>query len=162
MSRILAHGAFLSLVASAFIAVTMRINPRIWLQDYPQDIQDQVPPKNAQERWISLLLGIPFLIVLLAVPFISTLTLKDQRGSAISFLPLFANAFGISFIFNLVDWLLLDWLMFCTITPQFVVIPGTEGAAGYRNYAFHFRGFLIGTVFSAFAGVLIAGLTLLL
>jgi hypothetical protein len=24
------------------------------------------------------------------------------------------------------------------------VLPGTEGMAGYRNYGFHFRGFLIG------------------
>jgi hypothetical protein len=28
--------------------------------------------------------------------------------------------------------------------------------AGYKNYAMHFRGFLIGTVFSAAVGVLIA------
>ncbi len=162
MSRIIVHGAFLSLVASAFIAITLRINPRIWLQDYPQDIQDRVPPKTAQERRISLLLGIPFLIVLLAVPFASTLTLKYQRGGAVPFLLLFANGFGVSFIFNLVDWLILDWLMLCTITPPFVVIPGTEGASGYKNYAFHFRGFLVGTIFSAIVGAVVAGLTLLL
>jgi hypothetical protein len=162
MSRIIVHGTFLAFVASTFIAITLRINPRIWLQDYPQDIQDRVPPKNAQERRVSLLLGIPFLILLLAVPFASTLTLKYQRGGAVPFLPLFANGFGVSFVFNLVDWLLLDWLMFCTITPSFVVIPGTEGAEGYNDYAFHFRGFLIGTAFSAVAGIASAGLTLLL
>jgi len=61
----------------------------------------------------------------------------------------------VGFLFHLVDWLILDWLIVCTITP-FVVIPGTEGMAGYNNYAMHFRGFLIGMVISVVMGVLIA------
>ena len=36
------------------------------------------------------------------------------------------------------------------------------GMAGYKNYAMHFRGFLIGTVFSAAAGLVIAGIITLL
>ena len=162
MSRIIIHGTILSLLASAFIVITLWINPRIWLQDYPQAIQDQVPPKNAEEKKLSLILGIPFLTLLFAVPFASTLALKHRHGGDVSFLQLFANGFGVPFIFNLVDWLIIDWLIFCTITPQFVVILGTEGAAGYKDYAFHFRGFLIGTVFSAIVGMVIAGITLLL
>lgn len=162
LTRMIMHGAVLSLVTSAFIALTLYFVPRIWLQDYPQDIQDKVPPKTAPEKRLSLLLGIPFLILLFAVPFISTLMLKQQRPGGLSFFQAFVNAFGTVFIFNLVDWLVLDWLMFCTITPPFVVIPGTEGAEGYKDYAFHFRGFLIGTVFSAVAGGVIGGLVLLL
>jgi hypothetical protein len=46
--------------------------------------------------------------------------------------------------------------MFCTITPKFLVIPGTDGMAAYKDYGYHFRGFLIGTVFSIFGGVIIA------
>ena len=42
-------------------------------------------------------------------------------------------------IFNLVDLILLDWLLFTYIQPRFVVLPGTEGLAGYRDYWFHFR-----------------------
>jgi len=34
----------------------------------------------------------------------------------------------------------LDWLIFVTIQPDFVVIPGTEGLAGYKDYGFHFLG----------------------
>ena len=111
---------------------------------------------------MSLILGVPFLILLFAIPTASTLTLEAQGGGAVSFLQLLTNGVGILFIFNLVDWLLLDWLVFCTLTPRFVVIPGTEGAAGYKDYAFHFRGFLIGTAFSALVGTVIAGITLVL
>jgi len=40
---------------------------------------------------------------------------------------LWLYAFGVAFAFNLWDWLILDWLVFCTITPKQFVIPGSEG-----------------------------------
>ena len=73
-------------------------------------------------------------------------------------LSLFLNTFGVVFIFNLVDLLLLDWLMFCFITPSFVIIPGTEGMKGYKDYGYHFRAFLKGTILSVVAGLVIAGI----
>lgn len=33
-------------------------------------------------------------------------------------------------------------LVFVTLQPCFVVLPGTEGLQGYRDYGFHFRQFL--------------------
>ena len=158
VSRTILDGLILSVLASIFIVITMRLKPRIWLQDYPDDIQALVPPKTEEEKRVSLVLGIPFLILLFAVPFVSTLALKSRHQGDVSFLLLAANAFGVAFVFNVVDWLVLDWLMFCTLTPRFVVIPGTEGAEGYKNYWFHFRGFLIGTVFSAVAGLVIGAM----
>jgi hypothetical protein len=40
---------------------------------------------------------------------------------------------------------------------HFVVLPGTEGLAGYKDYGFHFRGFLLGTLLILGASVLVAG-----
>jgi hypothetical protein len=37
-----------------------------------------------------------------------------------------------------------------------MVLPGTEGMAGYRDYRFHFLGFLKGLRFNAVVGLLIA------
>jgi hypothetical protein len=68
---------------------------------------------------------------------------------------IFLSAAGVIFLFNLVDWLILDWLIVCTITPKFMVLPGTEGMAGYKNYGIHFRGFLIGTILACVIGLLI-------
>jgi uncharacterized membrane protein len=146
----------LSIIASLILIASLYINPRIFLQDYPKDIQTKVPPKTLFERRMSLLLGIPFLLVLILFPLFSTLALKHQNGESSPFIALFVNAFGVAFIFNLVDWLFLDWLMFCTITPQFVIIPGTEGMASYKDYGFHFRGFIIGTLLSAISASVIA------
>ena len=158
LGKIIIDGSLLSIIASLLLILIMRINPRILLQDYPKDIQAAVKPKSPFEKKLSLLLGIPFLLVLILVPFVSTLSLKQQTSS---FVALLVNAFGVAFVFNLVDWLLLDWLMFCTITPKFVVIPGTEGMSGYKDYGFHFRGFIIGTLLSAISAVVIAWLVLL-
>ncbi|MCJ7735111.1 MAG: hypothetical protein MUP11_11240, partial [Anaerolineales bacterium] len=124
---IIRNGLILSILASLMIMLSLRHNPRIWLQDYPPDIQDLVPSKTKEEKRLSLLVGIPFLVLLIAVPFVSTLVLKIQSQGNISFFTLAANAFGVAFIFNLVDWLILDWIIFCWITPGFLVIPGTEG-----------------------------------
>jgi len=156
--KIVLDGAILSFIASLLLIVSLRLNPRIWLQDYPEDIQNKVPPKTEQEKRLSLIFGIPFLVLLAAVPFISTLALKRQDGGDVSFLQLFMNALGVAFAFNLVDLLLLDWLMFCTITPKFVVIPGTEGMEGYKDYSYHFKASMIGTILSVVAGLVIAGI----
>ncbi|MGC9358169.1 MAG: nitroreductase, partial [Anaerolineae bacterium] len=143
----------MSVLASALLLAILRLNPRLMLQDYPEEFQNQIPPKTDKEKRQSLIVGIPFLLLLVAVPFISTLMLKRQGGGAVSFLPLFLNAFGVVFIFNLVDLLLLDWLVFCYITPDFLVIPGTEGMREYKDYGYHFRGFLTGTLLSVVAGL---------
>jgi hypothetical protein len=155
LGKIILDGLLLSVIASFLLILSLYINPRIFLQDYPKDIQAIVPPKTPSEKRLSLFLGIPFLLALILVPFFSTLSLKQQNSS---FMALFINAFGVAFIFNLVDWLVLDWLMFCTITPSFAVIPGTEGMASYKDYGFHFRGFIMGTLMSVIGALVIAGI----
>jgi len=158
ISKILLDGALLSILSSILLIVILWINPRLFLQDYPDEIQAVVPPKTDLEKRQSLIAGIPFLLLLFAVPFISTLILKRQSVEMISFFSLFFNAFGVAFFFNLVDLLVLDWLLFCYITPGFLVIPGTDGMEAYKDYGYHFRAFLIGTVLSIAAGLVIAGL----
>ncbi|NQS92517.1 MAG: nitroreductase, partial [Chloroflexi bacterium] len=159
---VIRDGLILSFLASFIIMLSLRHNPRIWLQDYPPDIQDLVHSKTEGEKRLSLVVGIPFLVLLIAVPFVSTLVLKNQSQGNISFFTLTANAFGVAFIFNFVDWLILDWIIFCWITPAFLVIPGTERAEGYKDYQFHFRGFLMGTILSLIAGLVIGGFVFIL
>ena len=159
---ILRDGLILSVLSSALLIIALYVNPRSFLQDYPEEIQALVPPKTTKEKRIALAFGIPFLILLTAIPLLSTFFIEALSGYTAPFWALFVNAFGVAFVFNLVDWLLLDWVMFCTITPKFVVIPGTEGHPAYKNYGFHFRGFLVGTALSAAAGFIFAGIVWLI
>ena len=154
-SKMLIDGLLMSTAATALIFASLRANPRIWLNDFPPDLRRAVPPKSEAEKRQSLRWGLPFLAVLLGGPMLSALGLERAAGGA-AFLQLFAHAFGVAFTFNLVDLLLIDWLVLCTYTPRAFVIPGTEGMAGYKDYGHHFRGFLIGTVFSAVLGLVSA------
>jgi hypothetical protein len=159
-TKLLTDGAILSLLASLWLVLSLWVNPRIFLHDYPPKIQEKVPPKTEAERRLSYVFGVPFMLLLLLGSFFSTLSLKAQ-GNA-QFWELWLNATGVVYVFNVVDWLILDWLMFCTLTPRFVVIPGSEGMAEYKDYGFHFRGFLHGTVYSGLGGLIIAGVVAIL
>ncbi len=157
LATILIYGVPGSLVLSALILAVLWHNPRLLLQDYPKDVRAAVPPKTPAEKRRSAYWAVMFLLLLVAFPMLAALSAKAAHQG---FSGVFLSAFGVGFLFNLVDWLILDWLIVCTITPAFVVIPGTEGMAGYKNYAMHFRGFLIGMVISMALGMLITVLVM--
>jgi hypothetical protein len=86
----------------------------------------------------------------------SFVEVRANSGGHIPFLTALVHLFVMFSLFNLVDLLILDWPL-VAMRPSFIVLPGTEGLAGYRDYGFHFRGFLIGTVLVLVTSVLIAG-----
>ena len=132
-----------SLIALAFIALLLAsglCNPRLFLNkgDLPEDILAAVPPKTARERRQSIWLGIPLIVVMVALPFYSTYSFALQNPG-VGYWLVFAHFFLVVLIPNLVDLFLIDWLILCTITPSFFVYAGTEGFAGYKDYGFHLR-----------------------
>jgi hypothetical protein len=154
--KILTDGVILSLLASLWLMLALLVNPRIFLHDYPPKIQEVVPKKTRTEKQLTYVFGVPFMLLLLLGSFFSTISLKENVEA--QFWVSWLNAAGVMWIFNLVDWLILDWLIFCTLTPRFIVIPGSEGMAEYKDNGFHFRGFLHGTVYSILGGLIIAGI----
>ena len=111
-----------------------RTNPAIMLQDYPRDVQAAVPPKSAQERRQTIYWAIPLFLLFLGFPVAAALT-AEVTGADI--LTIALCAFGVGVVINLFDLLILDWLLFCTWTPSFIVLPETEGLAGYKSYGLH-------------------------
>ncbi len=153
LSQLLIDAALYVALATLILVGLMLRNPSLMLQDYTPAIKAIVPPKTESEKRQGILYGMPFLLALLVLPFVFVSRLETN-----SFMALFLHAFGIVWAFNLWDWLVLDWLVFCTLTPKSFVIPGSEGHPAYKDYGFHFRGFLIGTVFSLVLGLLAATL----
>ena len=151
--RIVRDGALFSLVGSTYLLVLLRFNARIFLRHYPKEIQEIVPAKSKKERRMSILLGL-----LLGALFASALLWRTATLGSHSFWELFAYAFGVLFIFNLVDLLILDWLIVCRFKPRWVILPGTERIAIPNPYIHHFKEFLMGTVGLAIVGLAIAAL----
>ncbi|HZR38783.1 MAG TPA: hypothetical protein VFB12_01615 [Ktedonobacteraceae bacterium] len=159
LSTIIIYGIACSFLISIVVLAQLWYNPRLLLQDYPKDVQQQVPPKTPAEKRVSTYWAVVLFLLMLAFPLAAALSSKAAHHS---FLEVFLSAFGVLFLFNLVDLLVMDWLIVCTITPKFLVIPGTEGMAGYKNYAMHFKGLLIGTGVSVVLSLLFTTLVMFL
>ena len=140
-ARILRDGALLSVAASTYLLLLLRFNPRMFLSHYPKEIREIVPPKSEKERRMSILFGL-----LIGAPSASALLWRTATLQSHSFWELFTYAFGVLFIFNLVDLLILDWLIVCWVKPHWVKLPGTEHIATPNPYVHHFKEFLVGTV----------------
>jgi hypothetical protein len=102
-------------------------------------VQAAVPPRTRKELYQGILLAIPFLLAALAVPLYSTGLFKQQNGGAIAYEMAFVIILGIYLMLYLFDLIVLDILMFYTWTPRFLVIPGTEGLPGYKDFRPHLK-----------------------
>lgn len=151
------YGVVLSAVLFALMLVVGRINPEIMLKDYPPDIQAKYGPMSDRSKRQRLPVGIVFIAIILGVVIWSFQGVGTHPDGDIPFVTAFIHLFVVFSVFNVLDWLVLDWLIVVTIRPSFVILPGTEGLAGYDDYAFHFRGFLIGVVISLLVSVLVGG-----
>jgi len=162
VTNALVFGVILSATLFTMILALARINPEIALGDYPPDIQTKHGPMSERSKRQRLIAGILFLAVIVAVLATSVVPIFDDMTRPSPLLPPFTHFFIIFSVVNILDWLVLDWLIIVTLRPKFIVLPGTEGMAGYRDYTFHFRGFLIGIPITLVGSLLLAGLVIIL
>jgi len=133
------------------------LNPEIWLPDYPPDIRERFGPMSERAKRQRRLVGIPVFLVLTGVLVLSSVRLA-QIGSESVFFSVLFGTFVVLLVFNAVDLLILDWLVFVTLRPRIIVLPGTEGAEGYGDYGFHFRAFLKGLAGALIGSIVVAGI----
>ena len=157
VSHALTYGVILSGVMFTSILGLVRINPEIMLNDYPPDIQAKYGPMSERSKRQRIPVAIFFIVMLFGIVAWSFLEVRTHAGNDIPFVTAFVHLFVMFTVFNLLDWLVLDWLIVVAICPGFIVLPGTEGMAGYRDYRFHFRGFLIGTLITFITSIVMAG-----
>lgn len=165
LTHLLSHGIGYGLTFSAVMVISFIlaafVNPEIWLKDYPPDIREKFGPMSARATRQRSLVGIPVLALMIGIIVVSIVQLAQIKGSDPTFADVFVNVFVILFVFNLIDLLILDWLIFVTIRPRIIILPGTEGAAGYSDYGFHLRASLKGLVVAFVACLFIAGIAVL-
>jgi hypothetical protein len=158
----LPYGLLLSLLMGLTFVALAYINPQIWLKDYPPDIQARFGPPSERAQRQRKVAGFPVLIFILGTIGLAIGRLAQVKGGPLVFGDVFLSTFIILLVFNLLDLLILDWLFFVTLRPGIIVLPGTEGASGYTDFAFHFQAFLKGVAGSVLAAAIAAGVALLL
>ena len=151
--RIVRDGLLFSVPVAIYLLVVMRFQPRIFLQHCPKEVRAIVPLKSEKEQRLSVLFGL-----LIGIPFAAALLWRTATLGNHSFWILFEYAFGVLFIFNLVDLLILDWLIVCWFKPRWVILPGTEHIVIPNPYLHHLKEFLMGTVGLVIVGLAIAAL----
>lgn len=156
-TKILIDGGLITFLLAVYLLLIIRFTPRLFLNknDVPGDILAAVPPRTPQEKKLSLLVGIPLLAFMFILPVWSAVSYKSQAAGPVSFGILFLHIFLIVMMFNLFDLVVLDWFLLNTLTPRFLVYPGTEGLAGYKDKMFHLRAHV-----RALPGVLVGALIL--
>ncbi len=153
-SKALIDGAIISVVICSWISVILKVNPRYEMKSYPSQIVSSVAPQTKAEKKGLLRMALPMLaIVVIYLIFTIYSTYKNVVGA---FPYLFLHVFVVFMIWNTADLLILDWLIFCWINPDFMIIPGTKGNPAYKDYRFHFIGFIKGIVLAIIFAVLIA------
>lgn len=155
----LVWGTVFGVVFSIAMLIIGRINAEMILNDYPPDIRAKYGPMNERTRRQANLVTLPLLATLGLIVVLGLGQLRSVNGQ-LTFLSTFIFTTVIFQVWNLLDLVLLDWLLLMTLRPRFMILPGTEGMAGYRDYGFHFRKFLNGIVFTLLLSLVVTAIAL--
>ena len=148
-------GVALSAALFALVLATIRFNPEIMLNDYPPDVRAKFGAISPRARKQRAFVSLVFLAVLAFAAWVASRDLSSLVP-AFRYRDAFLYALVMMQVVNLLDWLVLDTAL-VFFQPKWAVLPGTEGLAGYRSHAFHFRGWLVGLVASTIAAAVIGG-----
>jgi len=155
----LSWGTVFGVVFSIAMLIIGRVNAGMILNDYPPDIRAKVGPMSEKTRKQANLASLPLLATLGLVVVLGLGQLRNLIGE-LTFVNTFIVTTTIFQVWNLIDLVLLDWFLLMTLKPRFMILPGTEGMAGYKDYGFHFRKFLNGIVFTLILSVIVTAIAL--
>ena len=155
--RILIDGTIMSVLLTIVVYGSIYVNPLFWISDYPPDIQATVGSVEVPIGQKLVVVALALCIVV-GVSLYSNATLRRRNDGELSFLAAFIHSALLLLFFAVWDLVVLDWLIFVTIQPDFVVIPGTEGLAGYKDHWFHFEVSFLG--WAQWISILAGGLVL--
>ncbi len=156
---ILTQGLFFAVVVNVYLFLMMiTLSPRIWgYSDYPEVVKNKVTPPTRREKLIGALVGLPWFIFVFGFPILSTYTLKAKLGGAFTFWIAFVHLVTMMMLTNLGDLVILDWLIVSTITPTFVIIPGSD-AQDYKDFSHHYKGHGKATIIMFLLALILAGI----
>jgi hypothetical protein len=153
----LATGTVVSIVLTILIVVSLKINKEMWLQDYPPDVKARWGPMSEKAKRQRIVFAICFFGVLIGAAAYDVIRLEEGLGIPPPFLAIFASIVIVFVLFNLVDAIIIDWLILLVLWPGLGILPGTEGMAGYKDARRWTINLLKGFALAPVAGLLVAG-----
>jgi hypothetical protein len=141
---ILRDGGILAAVLACYVMGLLRLNPRLFLRQYPDLIRNAVAPNTRVERFAIAFLGFGLFTILWTGVYLSIRHYQAVHTSG--FIGFFLHGFAVATVFNVTDWLILDELWLGRIQPRWALMPGAETLPHAIDHNRHFRGFIVGTV----------------
>lgn len=153
VNTIVVYGLLNSSILTSLILISLYINPRIWMSHLPVKVQREISGKSGVEKMQSLIVLILFLSILLTLPLLAVI----NYGKQLTFIEALSITYSVNFMFNLTDLLFIDWLIICTLTPDFIRVKGVDERV-YKDYGKHlvefFKGAVVIIIPSIFSGLL--------
>ena len=154
-------GMIWSLLWIGYVYMLLKCFPWEMVHEYPEDIRKKTTlkePDETQKRKTKIYGGIASVALFVILAVFPVVYFKGQHPS---FLQVFFFTWIIAFTWNVVDLFIMDWLLVCTVTPAWLILPGTEGCKGYKDYRFHVIGFLQGCIYITITALLMSALAYL-
>jgi len=142
----LIYGAVLGGAVVILILGIMWWNAEILLREYPPDIRHAHGPMSRRARHQHIVASAVFLVVCAGILVASYRHLAVTSGGQYTFRSAWMHTAVVLTIVNLIDLIVVDWLIGIRLQPRMMILPGTDGLAGYDDLRFHVRGFLMGLV----------------
>ncbi|AEC02989.1 hypothetical protein Spico_1791 [Parasphaerochaeta coccoides DSM 17374] len=155
----LLHGLVWSGIWVIALYVTFRLVPHTLIHNYPKELQElaDIPIKSKR-----LTTCVSLLVWVVIIGYYLFAVLWTFRHRTDGFLDIMAFSFMVFMVWNICDLTIMDWLLFCTVQPSVMVLKGTKGHPAYKDYMFHFIGFLKGTGIAAIFAFVIGGISYLI
>lgn len=126
------------IVPTVILLLSLRWGRTAFAEDYPPDIRESMPEFTSADRIRGWIFGPSFVLCLLASVAWTAWSWIDA-ASGRNYFDAYLMALATFVLFALIDLFVVDWLVICWWRPRWVVIPGTESAAGWGDYRFHVR-----------------------
>lgn len=147
LSKLAIDGTLYVAALGVVIIGSLLYNNRLWIQDFPKEIQDLQPPLTPREKRDRVLMAGLLLVVMFGGLLLSNAALKAANGGALSFLSAYLNALALFNLFNLFDAVVIDWFMGVVVKAPFMMLPGSETRMHlYRDWNMHIANYLKGVI----------------
>jgi len=143
-NQVLMHGLIYTGGFAFIILISVLINPRIWLQDFPEHLKYSIPPKSRREVNQTYITGILFAMFILGFPLYSLSTLINESTDLFSFSRLFLHTFSVMMICNILYWLFFDLLIFNFVISRIRTVPGLKKKFKFTGWKRQIFGLAVG------------------
>ena len=138
------------------IAMALQWFPFLLEHDYPPEeraVANLKAPTVTEKRY-GLLFAVLSMLLLFALLFL--FGFWAYQGETVPFWQLFLYLWGICMCWNIVDLVVVDWILICRLSCPYFMLPGTSSDVGTKHYRFHFNGFLKGIITMSVVAVIVS------